>query len=84
MQSFPLCFLSDFVTIIQRVHSGQLFFRPPGLHCLYKAAGDDVESVFPTILHLSSALGVVPTVLNIQLIIEQTPSLGDSLAYETS
>mgnify|MGYP001855305657 CR=1 FL=1 len=69
LQSFPLCLLSNFITIIQLVLSGQLFFRPPGLHCLSKAAGDDVGLIFPTILHLSSALGVVPAVLNTQLII---------------
>ena len=69
LHSFPLCFLSNFVAIIQLVHSDQLFFRPPGLRCLYKAAGDDVKSILPTILHLSSALGVVPAVLNMQLII---------------
>lgn len=69
LQSFPLCLLSNFIKIIQLVHSGQLFFRPPGLHCLSKAAGDDVGLIFPMVLHLSSALGVVPAVLQTQLII---------------
>lgn len=71
---FPLWFLSNFVRIIQQIHFGQLFFRPPGPHGLSTAAAAaDAESIFPTILHLSSALGVVPAVLNIQLIISQHP-----------